>query len=49
MDGYGYISELPADLSMKFENTWIFHGNSMHVLTVVQLAHNSEKCYLNET
>lgn len=29
MDGYGYVSELPDDLSGTFEDTWIFHGNSM--------------------
>ena len=29
MDGYGYVADLPDDLSGTYENTWIFHGNTM--------------------
>ncbi|HCC71697.1 MAG TPA: hypothetical protein DEQ09_11175 [Bacteroidales bacterium] len=35
MDGYGYVSDLPGDLSGTFENVWIFHGNSMPDDTVI--------------
>lgn len=27
MDGYGYNSDLPDSLKIKFKNVWIYHGN----------------------
>ena len=29
MDGFGYISELPAELNVPVSGVWIFHGNTV--------------------